>query len=88
MSCLTGPCAVGRMERTSKLYDFVRWTTLKSFLGKDFLRRNKVVPVPWLDKMVIVSERKTWIVHTTARKPKCGVQIVSTLSMKRSNETI
>jgi hypothetical protein len=52
-------------------------------LGQEFLRRNKVVPVPWLDKLVIVSERKTWVLCTTTRKPKGGMQIVSVLRMKR-----
>jgi hypothetical protein len=52
-------------------------------LGQGFLRRNKVVLVPWLDKLVIVSERKTWVLRTTTRKPKCGEQIASMLRMKR-----
>jgi hypothetical protein len=57
-------------------------------LGQEFLRRNKVVLVPWLDKLVIVNERKTWVLRTTTRKPKCGEKIASMLRNEERSKMI
>jgi hypothetical protein len=39
--------------------------------------------MPWMDKMVILSENKAWVVHTTTRKSGGKVHLVSAMSMKR-----
>jgi hypothetical protein len=38
--------------------------------------------MPWMDKMVILSEQKAWVVCTNTRKSGGKVQLVSALSMK------
>jgi hypothetical protein len=30
-------------------------------LGKEFLRRMHLVLMPWMDKMVVLGERKAWL---------------------------
>lgn len=52
-------------------------------LGQYFLRRNKVVSIPWLDQMIIIGDHKMWVVPTNAQNPRGKVQLVSALSMNR-----
>jgi len=50
-------------------------------LGKEFLRRTHLVLMPWMDKLVVLGERKAWFVFTTTRNSNGKVQLLSTLSM-------
>jgi hypothetical protein len=38
-------------------------------IGKEFLSRTHLVLFPWVDKLVILGEKRAWVMHTTAMKP-------------------
>jgi len=51
-------------------------------LGKDFLRRTHSMLIPSMEKMVIPSEQRSWVVCRTVRNFNGKVKLVSTFSMK------
>jgi len=52
-------------------------------MGQDFLRRNKVALMSFIEKMVIMGAKKPYVVHTTNKKLVGKTQLIIALSFKK-----